>query len=93
MTEDCKPCRLNIGAAMLVATCKEIKERDGDAFDIDCKLLETELIEKEDKVAEQIIQEIYNKVMEKGSDEDKDVVQEIYELSHEKTEATDNTSE
>lgn len=78
--EDCKPCRLNIGAAMLITICKDMAAKDPD-FGMDCKLMEQELTEKEAEVAPKIIEDIYQKVMEKGTQEDKETAQEIYDLS------------
>lgn len=79
-TKDCKPCRLNIGAAMMITVCRDIAAKDPD-FGMDCKVMEQELTEKESEVAPRIIEDIYQKVMEKCTQEDKDIAQEIYDLS------------
>jgi len=78
--EDCKPCRLNIGAAMMITVCRDLAAKDPD-FGMDCKLMEQELTEKEEAAASHIIDDIYNAVMEKGTQEDKEVAKEIYDLS------------
>jgi len=39
------------------------------------------LTEKEEVAASHIIDDIYNAVMEKGTEEDKEVAKEIYDLS------------
>lgn len=78
--EECKPCKLNIGAAMMITVCKDIAAKDA-TWDMSCEVMEKELTEKEDKVASQIIEDIYQKVIEKGTQEDKEIVQEIYDLS------------
>ena len=78
--EECIPCKLNIGAAMMITICRDIASKDPD-FGMNCEIMERELTEKEDKVALHIIEDIYQKVMEKGNIDDKEVVQEIYDLS------------
>ncbi len=79
--EECKPCKLNIGAAMMITICKDIAAKDSD-FEMNCEIMEKELTDKEDKVASTIIEDIYNAVMEKGTEEDKEIAKEIYDLSH-----------
>jgi hypothetical protein len=79
--EECKPCKLNIGAAMMINICKDIAAKDPE-FGLDCTLMEHELTEKEEKVAPEIIDKVYKTVMDKGSNEDKSIAQEIHDLSY-----------
>jgi len=79
--EECKPCKLNIGAAMMITVCRDIAAKDPD-FGMNCEIMEKELTEKEEVAASHIIDDIYNAVMEKGTEEDKEVAKEIYNLSH-----------
>lgn len=77
---ECQPCKANIGARMMLELCQEISERD--SIELGCKVKFEELKEKKEEVAPQIIEEVYQKVMEKGTQEDKEVAQEIYELAN-----------
>lgn len=87
MTEECVECKQNIGAAMMVTICKDMASKDPD-FGMNCELMEQELKEKETEAAPHIIEDIYQKVMEKGTQQDKDIAQEIYNLSNKKEEVS-----
>lgn len=82
-TEECKPCKLNIGAAIMITVCKDIASKD-PTWGMDCDGMEKDLTEKEIEVAPKILEDIYSKVMEKGSEHDKEIAKEIYNLSHNK---------
>lgn len=79
--EECKPCKVNIGAAMLLSMCKEMKEKDGIQLELDCKLMEKELVEKEEAVAPEIVEKVHEEIMKKGSDNDREIAHEIYQLA------------